>query len=57
MKVLSCKDMGSECGWKGSAATEEELKKMSAEHGAAVHGMTELPEELWKKAQAVIGDE
>ncbi len=57
MKVLSCSDMGSECSFEARAETEEELKKLVAEHGKAVHNMEGIPDELWEKAKAVIREE
>ncbi len=56
-KVISCKDVGSDCTWVGRAETEEELLKMAAKHGADVHGMKNIPKEMLEKVKSAIHDE
>jgi predicted small metal-binding protein len=56
-KVLRCIDMGPQCKWVGRAETEEELRKIAVEHASSVHGMKEIPKELWAKAKTLIRDE
>ena len=56
-KVLACKDLGADCEFVARGETEEELFKAAAEHGAQVHGMTDIPPEMIEKAKAMIRDE
>ncbi len=56
-KVLACKDLGADCDFVARGETEEELFKATAEHGAQVHGMTDIPPEMIEKAKAMIRDE
>lgn len=42
--------MGASCEWIGRAETVEALRKKCPEHGAAEHGMQEIPDEFWAKA-------
>jgi predicted small metal-binding protein len=56
-KVLRCRDAGVDCNWEARAETTEELRKLAIEHAQKEHGMKEIPEYLWKKAQAAVRDE
>ncbi len=56
-KSLACKDLGADCDFVARGETEEELFKVVAEHGAQVHGMTDVPPEMIEKAKSLIKDE
>lgn len=56
-KVLLCKDLGTDCDFVARGETEEELFKVVVEHGAQVHGMTDVPPEMIEKAKSLIKDE
>ncbi len=56
-KVIACKDMGADCDFVAPGETVDELFQNAAAHGAAVHGMTELPPEVIEKARTLIRDE
>ena len=45
-KVLTCADMGLDCGWTGTADTIEELLRAAADHGAEGHGVKDIPNEM-----------
>lgn len=61
MKTLACKDMGmADCDFVAKAETAEEVMKQIAEHGKAVHAMTDeqlMTEENKAKTLAAIKDE
>ena len=52
-KSIKCSDVGVDCDWKASAATEEELMKKIVAH-AKEHGFNEIPKELASKVKSVI---
>ena len=56
-KALARRDMGADCDFVARGETEEELFKAAAEHGAQVHGMTEVPPEMVEKAKSLIRNE
>ena len=56
-KTLSCRDLGADCDFVARGETEEDLMKAAAEHGAQVHGMTDIPPEMMEKAKTMIRDE
>jgi len=56
-KVLACKDMGADCDFVARGENEEELFKAVAEHGAQVHGMTEISPEMVGLAKSLIKEE
>jgi predicted small metal-binding protein len=56
-KVLSCRDMGVDCGWSARADTVEEVMAKAAVHAKEHHGITEITPELEAKAKAAIKDE
>ncbi len=55
-KQLSCRDAGADCDFLVRAETEEEVMKVAAEHGARVHGMNDMTQELGKKIKSQIKD-
>ena len=56
-KVLACRDLGTDCDFVARGETLEELMKVGAEHGAAVHGITEIPPEMQQQIMGLIRDE
>ena len=52
-KSIKCSDVGVDCDWKASAATEEELMKKIVAH-AKEHGFNEIPKELASKVKSAI---
>ena len=53
-KHIACGDVVPGCEFTVSAATEEELLRKVAEHGAKEHGVTEISPELAAKVKAAI---
>ena len=56
-KVIYCKDFGSDCEFVSRGETEEQVLKVGAEHGKAVHGMTEVSPDMMEHARSLIRDE
>jgi predicted small metal-binding protein len=56
VKTLACRDTGSDCDWKGSAGTEQELMEKATQHVRDVHHM-EMTSEMKEAARKVIRDE
>lgn len=55
-KSIKCSDVGVDCDWGASAATEEELMKKIVQH-AKEHGFFEIPKDLLPKVKAAIKDQ
>ena len=53
-KYFACGEIMPDCSFTATGATEEELMKKVAEHGAHVHGIIEVPPELATKVKAAI---
>ncbi len=53
-KVLLCSDVGFDCRHEIRADTEEEVLKKAAEHGAEVHDLEEISEEVAAEVGAAI---
>jgi predicted small metal-binding protein len=51
-KMISCKDLGSECGFTVCARTETGLFKEILDHSQAIHGMKEFSREFYDKVRA-----
>jgi len=49
---LSCRDVGADCDFTVCAQTEEEIFEKAAEHARAVHGMNEVPKEMYDRARS-----
>lgn len=58
MKSLSCRDMGMDCDFVASGATEDEVMQQAVEHGKQAHGMSDadFTPELTEKAKAALKD-
>ena len=58
MKQIACRDLGLDCDYVATAETEEELMRVGAEHGKAVHGYTDedFTPEMVEKVKAAIKD-
>ena len=53
-KHIACNNVVPGCSFTASAATEEELMRLVAEHAAHSHGVTEVTPDLAAKVQAAI---
>jgi predicted small metal-binding protein len=53
-KIISCKDLGSECGFTACASTEVGLFKEVLEHGHTIHHMKEFSPEFYDKVRSSI---
>ncbi len=57
-KIINCSDMGaSDCTFVARGETMEEVLSVGAEHGKAVHGITDLTPEVVEKVKSLIRDE
>ena len=56
-KTYTCRDVGVDCDWKTSGATEDEVMASISEHAAQVHPTIDLTPELVAKVRNVIKDE
>ena len=56
-KTYTCRDVGVDCDWKTSGATEDEVMAKISEHAAQVHPTIELTPELVEAVRKVIKDE
>jgi predicted small metal-binding protein len=53
-KMISCKDLGSECDFTACAETETELFEKVLGHSRFVHGMKEFSPDFYSKVCASI---
>jgi len=56
-KTYTCRDVGVDCDWKISGATEDEVMASISEHAAQVHPTIDLTPELVAAVKNVIKDE
>ncbi len=56
-KTYTCRDVGVDCDWKTSGATEDEVIASISEHAAQVHPTIELTPELMATVRSAIKDE
>ena len=56
-KTYTCRDVGVDCDWKTSGATEDEVMAAIGEHAAEVHPEIDLTPELMTAVRNVIKDE
>ncbi len=56
-KTIHCRDMGADCDFVSRGETLEEVLAVGAEHGKAVHGITEITPEMVEKVKSLIRDE
>ena len=56
-KACTCRDVGVDCDWKTSGATEDEVMASISEHAEQVHPTIELTPELVGAVRGVIKDE
>ena len=57
-KIINCSDMGSsDCTFVARGETMEEVLAAGAEHGKAVHGITDITPEMVEKVKSLIRDE
>jgi predicted small metal-binding protein len=53
-KMISCKDLGSDCTFTACAGTEAELFGKILEHGRTVHRMEDFSPDMFSKVRASI---
>ena len=56
-KTYTCRDVGVDCDWKTSRATEDEVMATIEAHAAQVHSTIELTSELLAAVRGAIKDE
>ena len=56
VKVLRCRDVGADCDFEVSAATEEEILQSAGKHAEEAHGM-EVNDELVAAVRQAIKEE
>ena len=56
-KTYTCRDVGVDCDWKTSGATEDEVMATISEHAARLHPTIELTPDLVAKVREAIKDE
>ena len=55
-KTYTCRDVGVDCDWKTSGATEDEVMANIGKHAAERHSDIELTPELMAAVRGVIKD-
>ena len=56
MKALECRDLGSDCDFKATGETVEEVLQKAGQHAAEAHGITSMPPELVAHATSLVKD-
>ena len=56
-KTYTCRDVGLDCDWKTSGATDDEVMALIGEHAAKVHLTIELTPDVVASVRGVIKDE
>lgn len=56
-KVVKCRDVGFDCEGVIRAESEEEALAQAAEHAQAVHGLTEISDEVVEAVRSAMRDE
>ena len=56
-KTYTCRDVGVDCDWKTSGATEDEVMAAIQKHAAQVHPTIELTPERVETVRRAIKDE
>jgi predicted small metal-binding protein len=56
-KVILCRDVGFDCKGVIRAESEEEAIAQAVDHARAVHGLTEITDEVAAKVRAAVRDE
>ena len=56
-KVVKCRDMGFDCEGVIRAESEEEALAQAAAHAQAVHGLTEITDEVVDAVRSAMRDE
>jgi predicted small metal-binding protein len=51
---FKCKDIGLDCPFEATAATEDELMKKISAHAASVHNMKTVPPDMMAKIKKAI---
>lgn len=55
--VIKCGDVVADCPGELRAASEDELMRLVAEHGATVHGLTEIDDVTLAKVKSAVRTE
>ena len=56
-KIVKCRDVGFDCEGVIRAESEEEALAQAAEHAQAVHGLTEITDEVVEAVRSAMRDE
>ncbi len=56
-KILSCREMGTECDFIARGKTVEEVIEKAKEHGRKVHDMKDFPPDMLTKARSLVREE
>jgi len=56
-KAIHCMDLGADCDFVARGETLEDVMRVGAEHGKAVHGITEVSPEMMEKVGSIVRDE
>ncbi len=56
-KAIYCSDMGSDCDFVARGETLDEVLAVGAEHGKAVHGLSEITPEMVERVKQAVRDE
>lgn len=57
-KVLHCRDLGTgDCDFIARGETIEDVLAIGAKHGAEVHGMAEMSEEMIEQVKSLVREE
>lgn len=54
MKMLECRDLGSDCDYKATGDTLEEVLQKAGAHAAEAHGLTNMPPEMLAQVTAMV---
>jgi predicted small metal-binding protein len=56
-KIMSCRDVGFDCGFVAKGEAEQEILQQASEHARSVHNINEITPEIAEKVRATIKDE
>ncbi len=56
-KILSCRELGTECDFIARGKTVEDVIEKAKEHGRKVHDMKDFPPDMLTKARSLVREE
>jgi predicted small metal-binding protein len=56
-RTYTCRDVGVDCDWRTTGATEEEVMRNVREHARATHNLQEIPQDLERQVRAAIKED